>query len=380
MIPQWNGVMAYSVRVVQERDIGALNALHRSVGWPERSDAGWRWLTANPARLEAGAAAGWILESDEGTPAGFTGNFVQRFWRDNAVLYGTSGFSIIVAPHARGHSRMLLRTFAEQSGMFARYTFNANPKSSPLFPRYRLTPWPLETHAMKLAWRIDPLACAYGRLWREVDRRAPRLVDPSRERMLNARLGSSDSLILPPGVSSLSDFGDRSRFDDFWTALKGEGRIVADRSPATLRWRLADPDRTLDPVILAFNRGKTIVGYAMAVMAKVNVIEPPVLEVLDVVALRDEPRAIPALMQALLANARRLGAAKVRIQVVSEDLLRRLGPLAASARREGGWGHCHVRFEPGAEGTATWAPTPFDGDYGVCLRPIPMGQETRVAA
>lgn len=372
--------MSYSVRLVEDRDVQALNALHRSVGWPARSEAGWRWLMSNPARLEARAPAGWVLQSDDGQPAGFTGNFVQRFWHGDAVLYGTSGFSIIVAPHARGHSRMLLRTFAEQPGMFARYTFNANPKSSPLFPRYKMISWPASTHGTKLAWRIDPFACACGRLWREVDRRAPSLIHPSRERLMNPRLGPCDSLNLPPGVALLSDFADRSRFGDFWAALKDEGRIVADRSPATLRWRLADPDRTLDPVILAFSCGKAIVGYAMAVMAKVNVIEPPVLEVLDLVALRDEPRAIPALMEALLANARRLGAAKVRIQVVNEELLRRLGPLAASARREGGWGHCHVRFEAGLDGTATWAPTPFDGDYGVCLRPIPIVTGTRAAA
>jgi hypothetical protein len=118
----------------------------------------------------------------------------------------------------------------------------------------------------------------------------------------------------------------------------------------------------------------------MAMMAKANSIDPPVLEILDLMALRDEPRAIPALMQALLANARSLGAAKVRIQVVNETLLRQLGSLAASARREGGWGHCHVRFEPGIEGFETWAPTPFDGDYQVCLRPVPVASEARAAA
>lgn len=379
MVPLWNTTMVYSLRLAGDRDAEALSALHKSVGWPARSEIGWRWLNSNPARAEIDAPAGWILQAEDGQAAGFTGNFVQRFWRDETVMHGASGFSIIVAPHARGHSRMLLRAFAEQP-LFARYTFNANPRSSPLFPRYKLAPWPTETHALKLAWRIDTLACAYGRLWREVDRRAPRLIDTGRERLMNPRLQAPDHLTLPPGVAILSDFADRSRFADFWAALKDEGRIVADRSPATLRWRLADPDRTLEPVILSFNRGKAIVGYAMAVMAKVNVIEPPVLEIVDLVALRDEPRAIPALMEALLANARGLGAAKVRIQVVSADLLRRLGPLAQAARREGGWGHCHARFDPDIEGVETWAPTPFDGDYGICLRPIPVGSAARQAA
>lgn len=372
--------MTVTLRTIDDNDHEALNVLHRSVGWPDRSRTGWRWLEANPARLESGAPAGWMMLTEAGEPCGFTGNFVQRFWHDDRVLFGTSGFSIIVTPRARGHSRVLLRAFAEQSGMFARYTFNANPLSSPLFPRYKLEAWPPTTHALKLSWRIDTLACAEGRLWREIDRRAPHLIDTSRERLMNPRLGSREGLSLPSGIAVLSDFADRSRFADFWRKLKAEGRIVADRSPETLRWRLADPDVTLRPLILAYDRDKAIGGYAMAVMAKCNVIEPPVLEIVDLVALRDEPRAIPALMEAILANARRMGAAKVRIQVVNEDLLRRLGPLAASARREGGWGHCHVRFEPGVDGVATWAPTPFDGDYGICLRPVPLETAARRAA
>ena len=352
--------MPFSLRPVQDRDASALNALHASVG-----DAGWRWLLNHPARIEAEAPAGWLLLDDTGEPRGYTGNLVQRFWRGDDVLFGTSGYSIVVQPPARGHSRMLLRAFAEQPGMF---------------PRYGLTPWPTRTHALKLAWRLDTVTCAAGRLWREVDRRAPDLVDPRRERFLNRRLVDHGPLVLPAGVAVLSDLNDRSRFGDFWNALRGEGRIIADRSPATLRWRLADPDRTIEPLLLAFNRGKAITGYAMAMMAKANIIEPPVLEILDLVALRDEPRAVPALMQALLKNARALGAAKVRIQVVSEVLLRQLGPLAASARQEGGWGHCHVRFEAGVEGVDTWAPTPFDGDYQMCLRPVPVPAETRAAA
>lgn len=373
--------MPFSVRPVQEQDAPALNALHASVGWPRRSEAGWRWLLNHPARIEADAAAGWLLLDRDGEPRGYTGNLVQKFWRSDDVLFGTSGYSIVVQPSARGHSRMLLRAFAEQPGMFARYTFNANPKSSPLFPRYGLSPWPTATHALKLSWRLDTVACAAGRLWREVDRRAPRLVDPRQELFLNRRLTDHSPLVLPKGVAILTDIADRSRFGEFWSELKAEGRIIADRSPAALRWRLSDPDRTIEPLVLAFHRGQAIGGYAMAMMAKANIIEPPVLEIIDLVALRDEPRAIPALMQALLGNAWSLGAAKVRIQVVNETLLRQLGPLATSARREGGWGHCHARFEPGAEGVDTWAPTPFDGDYQVCLRPVPVpAADVRIAA
>jgi len=374
--------MTFSVRAIESDDHEALNALHRSVGWPQRSPAGWRWLESNPARLAAGAQAGWLLEAEsDGAPCGMLGNFVQRFHRGTEVLYGATAFSIIVSPQARGQSARLLDRFADQPGLFARYVFNANPASSPLYRRHGMTAWPKTTHDLKLSWRVNPLVCAQGRVWREIDRRIPRLIDPAHERLLNDRLAEPAPLVLPAGVAVLTDLADRSRFGDFWATLKAEGLLIAERSPATLRWRLSDPDLTLKPILLAFNAGKTITGYAMAVVSKGNPIEPPMLEILDLVALKTESSAIPALMTALLTNARMLGAAKVRIQMVNDDLLARLGPLVASARREGGWGHGHARFEPGIEGIGSWMPTPFDGDYGVCLRPVPIARiEARQAA
>ena len=372
--------MTFSLRPIDATDHEAVNALHRFVGWPSRSEAGWNWLASNQARLETAAPAGWLLESETGEPCGFTGNFVQRFHHGDRIAHGATGFSIIVTPQARGQSRTLLTRLADQPGMFARYTFNANPASSPLYKRYGMIAWPPATHDVKLSWRIDTLACAGGRLWREIDRRAPRLTEGRAERLLNSRLHDPEALDLPSGVAVLTDLADRSRFADFWAALKAEGRLIADRSPATMRWRLADPDLTLRPLLLAFNRGKAIGGYAMAMMSKGNPIEPPMLEIIDLMALKDEARAIPALMEALLANARSLGAAKLRIQTVNPDLLRRLGPLADSARREGGWGHCHAKFEPDAPGIDTWSPTPFDGDYGICLRPVPVPLAERTAA
>lgn len=364
--------MTFTTRPIAENDHEAINALHRAVGWPRRSEAGWRWLWNNPARIESGAAAGWLIEAQDGTPVGFTGNFAQRFHRGPEIIHGATGFSIIVRPQARGQSRSILRAFTAQPGMFARYTFNANATSSPLYKRHGMTAWPPTTHALKLSWRVDTIACAGGRLWREVDRRAPRLIVPGQEHLMNPRLTAAAALDLPDNVELLTDLGDRSDYADFWTALKNERRLIADRGPGAMRWRLSDPDLTLRPLTLAYRRGGAITGYAMALVCKNNPIDPPVLEIIDLVALRDEPAALEVLAETLLANARRLGAAKMRIQTVNEDLLRRLGPLVFSARHEGGWGHCHVKFDPSVRGVHTWAPTPFDGDYGICLRPVPV--------
>lgn len=369
-----------ALRELTEADYPAIQALHRSVGWPQRSLAGWRWLHANPARREIDAPAGWVVDGPDGSPAAHIGNLIQRYRLGDADLYGANGFSIIVSPAVRGASQSLLEAFAGQPGVFAAGTFNANTRSQPLYARHDLIAWPPATHALKLKWPVDRIALVAGRVLREMIRVAPGLASGLGERLMNDRLGAVPRLTLPPGVAVLSDFRDRSRYADFWEALKGEGRLLADRGPEAIRWRLSDPDLTTPPLILAFNRGRDITGYAMAMMAKNNIVEAPVLEILDLEALAGETEAIPALMDALLIAAPAMGAAKVRMQMVSPLVLERLGRHGETARREGGWGHSHVRFAVDAPAPSLWSPTPYDGDFGVCLRPIPVMEPARLRA
>lgn len=361
-----------TLREIAESDYPAVQALHRSVGWPERSLAGWRWLHANPARLEIGAPAGWIIDGPDGEPAAHVGNLIQRFRLGERRLHGATGFSIIVTRAARGGSRSMLKTFTRQPVVFARYTFNANSKSQPLYVRHGMQAWPEQTHALKLSWVIDPLPLLAGRVWKRLYDLAPGVVEGLGERLMNDRLGRAVRLDLPEGVEVLTDFGDTSPYAGFWETLVSEGRLLADRSPEAQRWRLQDPDLTQAPLALAVRRGGAIVAYAQAMMAKSNILEPPVLEIVDLEALKEHPDAVPALMRALKSAARTMGAAKLRLQTVTPEAMQRLGEFARTARREGGWGHCHVQFAQDAPDPALWSPTPYDGDYAICLRPIPF--------
>jgi hypothetical protein len=160
-------------------------------------------------------------------------------------------------------------------------------------------------------------------------------------------------------------------YADFWRDLAAEGRLLADRSPEMLNWRLSDPDQTLPPILLGLVREGRLVGMAEALMTKTSLIEPPCLDIIDLVALKTAPQAIETLAACLIANARALGAAKVRLQVTTPEILDQLGALPPKARREGGWGHCHAIVEDPALAHA-WSPTPFDGDYAVCARPVPL--------
>ncbi|RZJ84996.1 MAG: N-acetyltransferase, partial [Brevundimonas sp.] len=323
-----------SVRPVNPGDYADVNALHRAVWWPERSNAGWRWLEDNPARQALDAPVGYVVQDRDGVARAFVGNMIQRFWQDGREHFGAQGFSIVVPPELSGCSRGLIRSVCRQSGVFSVFTFNANPASARLYPRFNLRPFP-ETHALKLSWVVDPLACLTGRVLRGLIKRAPGLAKPLGERLMSPRLGRTDRLKLPAGIEVVTDLSDRSDYALFWQALKAEGRMVADRSPETMRWRVSDPDQTLAPLLLACRREGRIIGYAYAQIGKGNAIEPPFLEIIDLIALDGARDAVFTLARTLLDNAAELAVAKVRLQVVNPELLEALGPLVQTARREG---------------------------------------------
>jgi hypothetical protein len=364
------------IRPVRSSDYPGINVLHRSVWWQERSLAGWQWMAGNPAHADIDAPAGLMAEGSDGEPIAFLGNFIQRFWRGDELFHGATGYSLIVSRAARGRSRSLVMGLVNQPGVFASYIFNANPKAAGIYQKMGLNPWPEKTHAMKLSWVVDPVVCLEGWALRKLAARRPDALDFSREWLMNDRLARDPDLRLPDDVRVIRDLSDASDYAAFWDGLKSEQRLMADRGPATLRWRMADPDHTTAPVLLGFYRQGQMTGYAMAQMSKGNTIDPAFLEIIDIMALEHENEAIPALMKAVISNARRLGAAKVRLQILNERLLDRLGSFATSARREGGWGHCFVAFRQGGPDPASWAPTPFDGDYGVCARNVPLNRSS----
>ncbi|MET4685315.1 N-acetyltransferase [Brevundimonas faecalis] len=370
-----------AIRAFHLSDVFDVNGLHRDVWWPERSAAGWKWLDSNPARRDIEAPLGWVLENDQGRVGAFIGNFVQRFWVDGRLEHGASGFSVIVPSAHRGSAGKLIRTLLGQPNCMVRYTLNANPKSAPIYPHLKMQPSHERGHDFKLAWIVDPLACLSGRLLRMAVNRRPDLSLKLGEQLNCRRTERVDKVLsraLPRGVRRITNLSDISDYAGFWAAYRDQGRMTADRSPEIMRWRMADPDLTAPPFMLGYEIDGRLVGYAQAMLSKGCSIEPPSLEILDLIALDGAEEALPALTQAILDLAPRLGAARVRLQVVNGFVLDALGGLARRARREGGWGHCHALFDADVDPAALdWRPAPFDGDYAICLRPTPQGRVKR---
>jgi hypothetical protein len=310
-------------------------------------------------------------------PVGVLGNLRLDLIGPGVRLNGATGFSVVTAQHGRGAGTRLVRAFVAQPDVFATWTFNANPAGAPLYERLGLTAWPSGSHALKLAWIVDPVACALGRALRMAahDRRVSDILG---ERLLSRRLDRTWSGPVADGIEPVIDLSPGSAWDGYRLRLEREPRLRPDRSPAALRWRDADPQATWPSVTLGAFEGDDLVAHARARLAKGNALEVTALEILDLDWVEGRDPVVPGLMAALFDLARERGAAKLRLQVVSDRVRAALGPWSERARAEGGWGHCKLNRRDAAP-DLPWDPTPFDGDYEVCLRPPPAGERRRAA-
>ncbi|HYE45132.1 MAG TPA: N-acetyltransferase [Caulobacter sp.] len=370
-------MLTYDLRPFRLDDAPAVNSLCDWAWWPQRSEAGWAWLAEGPPGArgpEDVGPPGWVCEKD-GQVVAFLGNFVQRFRYGEEILRGASGHTFLAHPGAKGAGRMLLRAFAEQPGRFAIYLFNANAISATHYRHYAIDPWPETTHTVKYRWWVDlPAAIGERLLWKISELRGFEGVRARGERFISDRLRAGEVTRFRPGVRLLAESEVDERFDELWVRMTADGRLLAARDGASLRWRLADPDLTRRPVILGYEQDGRLTGYLLAYFAKQTEIERASLDIVDLVATAEtEAVAIPALVGTLVSNARDLGVVRVRLQTVSPGLDEILSPLAG-AQRIVTHGHCHARFAEGLPAGAleAWQVTPYDGDYSFCLRPPPL--------
>jgi hypothetical protein len=347
------------LREVLPADWQSLNDLHRWAWFPERSEAGWEWVH----RFGQGYP-GWVLEDDDGV-CGHLGNIRQDYALCETRLVGATGYSLIVLPRAKGGSRRLLDAFRNQPGVFATSIFNSNALASPIYSREGFSAFPEDWADTKIVWPLAPMTILSERIVRSLYRTRR----PSRELFngVRDRLRAGGA----PGLSALDPWADAVALDLFNAELRLAGSLTADRSSRVLQNRFSDPDHAEPPMLYGWGEGGQLSAMALGQLGKMSEYEAPVLDIIDVVWL--EPHgaaAAAALLVHIKTEGRRAGASRMRLSLVNNataDVALRV-PGAIVRRHHI---HGHASFVDSRDHGPGWAPTPFDGDFGFCLRPPP---------
>lgn len=354
------------LREVLPADWKALNALHRWAWFPERSESGWEWVH----RFGQGYP-GWVLEDEEGV-CGYLGNIRQSYALLDARLVGATGYSLIVLPRARGGSRLLLEAFRNQPGVFATSILNSNARAAPIYGREGLTAFPAGWADARIVWPLAPVTIVSEQIVRRLfhNRR------PSRELFHSAR--SAPVAASVDQVRALDPWADAAAIDLFSSALNASGSLVADRSSRALQARFSDPDQANPPVLYGWDDEDRLSAMALGQVGKMTECEAPILDIIDVAWL--EPHgavAATALLARLKTHGQRAGASRMRLPLVNAATAAVARDVPGSLLRRRHL-QSHTRFVESEGLEHLWNPTPYDGDFGFCLRPPPVGRTPAV--
>jgi len=386
------------LRPLRADDHLPVQALFARQGWPQRSRAGWDWaLFDAPERRVTGVPAGWVLESAGGV-VGFLGNLPQRLWCQGRPVTAATCTALLVDAAWRGQGGALLRAFSTQTGTRLLYSATANPLSAPLYRMYRYQAqaapgldearrWvadggaflgqALQTQAQRLGLGAAWPARLGRRPWYRVRRVLGWLGWPAAPTAERSPQPAGQVLRWqpPPGLDMRSaDTPLPGPCGDAWQAwwaqmLVAQPGLQADRRPATLAWRLADPDLAERLAVwLLHDAGGRMQGLALARAVTPARPAAPRVEILDWCVLPDAPLPAQATLLAAVGDwAAHLGLPFMeakRFTGVARQQLAALGGRVIGLPGEANW--CVARpGDPPLE-PADWSMTGIDSDDWFC--------------
>jgi hypothetical protein len=362
------------VRALDDRDLDAVAALHRAVGWTPPTLDVWNHLWRdNPARVAApDTARGWVLVEQDRV-VGYLANVVQQYRLDGRTLTAASAASLVVAPEFRGSSLQLYLAFVRQGGVELLLNTTAAPQVSQIseFLKFKRIPQP--DYNRSCFWILRPMAFAPAALRKKgLPSWQSRLAGPlagaglALENALRGRVPRRPASSMAVRVLDAADLG--AAFDDLWTrAITRSGaRLMAYRDAATLRWHFASRGRPHPPKIVAAIAGDTVRGYAAIVRQDAGHLGLTRARLADLV-VDDGDEIVGRTLVAAACDAARAGGASMLEAVGFDAATRRL--FAESSPREivdQAWPFLYRAVDPAlAAPLATesaWRACLYDGD------------------
>jgi hypothetical protein len=362
------------VRALDDRDLDAVAALHRLVGWTPPTLEVWAHLWRdNPARIAAPATTrGWVLVEQDRV-VGYLANIVQQYVLDGRVLTAASAASLVVDPEFRGSSLQLYLAFVRQAGVQLLLNTTAAPQVSQIseFLKFKRIPQP--DYNRSLFWILRPMGFAPAALRKKgLPRWQSQLGGPfvgaglALEGMMRGRVPRRPASAL--AVRELTANAVGAAFDDFWARLiaRSQGRLMAMRDAAALRWHFAARGRQPPPKIVAAMNGETVRGYAAVVRQDAGHLGLTRARLADLVVDDGDETIVRTLLAASCETARADGAAMLEA-VGFDAVTRRL--FKESAPREivdQAWPFLYRAVDPSLDAALAaepaWRACLYDGD------------------
>lgn len=360
--------MAEILRPATLADRPAICVLLGEVGFPGRSEAGWRWLfEENPTHQRLRPEVGWVLEDAAGIQ-GYLGNLLLDYQLDGRPVLGATCTSWVVRPSARGESLRLLTTFFKQRDPEIFLTTTANGESEAAYRGYKAevaeggsfqrgTIWVARDDVALVAKGLPSVLAPVSRLARLLSGRA---------RVPRSREADAVRRLRPDQIDG--------RFDRLWAEVGARPGLRRARDAGSLRWSMSDPDQGPGVAVLALDRGPQLAGYALVAPHRPSRSSDLQLRLVDLCVAAGHADAAGPLLRRVVEHGCELGAGLVYAPPCGEELAGLLAGRGGEPLARGHVSH-FVRARRRADtagmvAPGRWAATGLDGDIPLVLRAL----------
>jgi len=366
-------VAPVSLRQALFSDFAAVAQLKSHWGLASDSLENWERLWRhNPALGQVERPIGWVLES-EGQVVGYLGNITQLYRYGDRGLTAAISHGLVVEPAYRGASLSLVAAFYRQKSVDLYLTTTAIESVGKIARVFKSDPLPQIDYDTVLFWVLQPHPFAEV-VMRKLEL-GPTLswmggvatslaieVDGILRRRGPSR-GSESLTVTEVGVGDIGE-----EFQLLWEQkLNEKPRLLADRSPAALRWHFQIPGDRGSAHVLCCRNNRELLGYAVVRNEPPN--EATGLRrsiVADMLAKQDDPEVLKALWAEAYDQASQAGSHVFEVLGFPESVRKVCSQWHPYTRK---YPSCpfyykasdHALHELFSDGRL-WYASPFDGD------------------
>jgi hypothetical protein len=367
------------LREARFSDFEAVADLKQKWGLNAESIENWERLwQRNPALVQSVLVPsnperpiGWVLEAD-GAVVGYLGNISLAYRYGDKTLSAATAHGLVVDPAYRALGLTLVAAYFRQKSVDLFISTSAIENVGKIALAFKSSPVPQRDYDTVLFWVLRPYG--FGRALVKKLNFGPVLAQASSaliafavavDKIVRRRWPRQSSS--PFSVNEIRLDEIDSDFQTLWIAKQKEGsRLLADRSPAALRWHFEIPGDRGSSRVLCCYKNSELLGYAIVRSDTKPENDLRVSLIADLVAKRDDPEVLRALWVAAFDVARQAGSHVLEVMGFP-CAIRQLSAKWNPYRRK--YPACPFYFKaanPALHETlsdeAVWYASPFDGD------------------
>jgi hypothetical protein len=354
-------------------DFEAVRDLKRRFGLIPDSFANWeRVWRDNPAFRYSQHAIpmGWVLEAD-GKVVGYLGNIASLYHFGGKKLLAVTGHGMVVEPAHRMISLTLNGAFYRQKFVDLYLTTTAVQVVGKISKVFKSSPLPQLDYEV-LFWVLQSQPFAQGviaklQLGPAVARMGGTIAALAlgTDKVLRRRWPRRRKSSLAVKQISVAEIGDD--FQALWEAKVQEAqRLLADRTPATLRWHFHTPDDEGTTAVFCCYSGKELLGYAVVRSDPAQTHGLRRSFVADMIAKNDDPGTLNELCVAAYEHAKHVGSHVLEILGFPPDIRAVCSQSDPYLRSYPSCPFYYRAADPSLHNTLAdpelWYASPFDGD------------------